>query len=72
MIIAPSFADIFFSNCFKNGILPISLDQKISKNLQRELVRVEVDLEKQTITTSSEDIPLIIDLQEKNSLGWIR
>ena len=29
VIIAPSFADIFFSNCFKNGILPISLDQKI-------------------------------------------
>ena len=29
VVIAPSFADIFFSNCFKNGLLPISLDQKI-------------------------------------------
>ncbi len=46
VIIAPSFADIFFSNCFKNGILPISLDQKIVEKLQQELDAIEVDLEK--------------------------
>jgi len=36
VIIAPSFADIFFSNCFKNGVLPISLEQKIVEKLQQE------------------------------------
>ena len=36
VIIAPSFADIFYSNCFKNGILPISLDQKITEQLLAE------------------------------------
>ncbi|HJM25613.1 MAG TPA: 3-isopropylmalate dehydratase small subunit, partial [Nitrosopumilus sp.] len=36
VIIAPSFADIFFSNCFKNGILPISLDQEIVNSLYTE------------------------------------
>ena len=33
VIIAPSFADIFYSNCFKNGILPIMLDDKIVERL---------------------------------------
>ena len=56
VIIAPSFADIFFSNCFKNGILPISLDQKIVENLQQTTDAIEVNLETQTIKTSSDEI----------------
>ena len=54
-IIAPSFADIFFNNCFKNGILPIKLDQKnvdllmksaeekkmFTINLEQQLILVE-------------------------------
>ena len=56
VIIATSFADIFFSNCFKNGLLPISLNQKIVEKLQQELDPIEVDLEKQIIKTSSEEI----------------
>ena len=34
VIIAPSFADIFYSNCFKNGILPIQLDEQIVQKLK--------------------------------------
>ena len=68
VIIAPSFADIFFSNCFKNGILPISLDQKIVEKLQQEVGKVEVNLKKQTITTGSEEIPFTIDDYKKKIL----
>ena len=53
VVIAPSFADIFLSNCFKNGVLPISLDEKNVEKLQQEIKPVEVDLEKQTIKTTS-------------------
>ncbi len=56
VIIAPSYADIFFNNCFKNGILPIVLDaprvdelfQAVAAN---EGYALSVDLEAQTITT---------------------
>ena len=68
VVIAPSFADIFFSNCFKNGILPVSLDQKIVEKLQQETDSIEVDLEKQTIKTSSEDIYFEIDRHKKKIL----
>ena len=54
-IIAPSFADIFYNNSFKNGILPISLPQEQVDQLMEEVqnnpdAAIEVDLEKQTIT----------------------
>jgi len=68
VIIAPSFADIFFSNCFKNGLLPISLNQKIVEKLQLELDPIEVDLEKQIIKTSSEEISFDIDSYKKKIL----
>ena len=68
IIIAPSFADIFFSNCFKNGILPISLDQKIVEKLQNEPNEIEVDLENQTITTSSEEMSFEMDPHKKKIL----
>ena len=68
VIIAPSFADIFFSNCFKNGILPISLDEKTVEKLQKETNPIEVDLEKQTITTPSEKIFFNIDPHKKKIL----
>jgi len=68
VIIAPSFADIFFSNCFKNGLLPISLNQKTVEKLQLELDTIEVDLEKQIITTSSEEISFDIDSYKKKIL----
>ncbi|MBT8242182.1 MAG: 3-isopropylmalate dehydratase small subunit [Nitrosopumilus sp.] len=68
VIIAPSFADIFLSNCFKNGILPITLDQKIVEKLQQETGTVEVDLENQTIKTSAEEIHFDIDSYKKKIL----
>ena len=54
-VIAPSFADIFYNNCFKNGILPITLPkedwEKIMDDAQRGAnARLTVDLESQTIT----------------------
>ncbi len=68
VIIATSFADIFFSNCFKNGLLPISLNQKIVEKLQQELDPIEVDLEKQIIKTSSEEISFEIVPYKKKIL----
>ena len=68
VIIAPSFADIFFSNCFKNGILPISLDQKIVEKLQQEVGEVEVNLQKQVIITNSDEITFTIDNYKKKIL----
>ncbi len=55
-VIAPSFADIFFNNCFKNGMLPIVLSAEIVDSLFREVFASEgyalnVDLAAQTITT---------------------
>ena len=54
-IIAPSFADIFYNNCFKNGILPIVVPQEIIDKLLDDASRganaiITVDLEKQEIT----------------------
>ncbi|TQV79603.1 3-isopropylmalate dehydratase small subunit [Denitrobaculum tricleocarpae] len=54
-IIAPSFADIFYNNCFKNGILPIALPQEQVDLLMDDAGRgsnavITVDLEKQEIT----------------------
>ncbi len=68
VVIAPSFADIFFSNCFKNGILPISLDQTIVEKLQQETDEIEVDLETQIIKISSEEIPFEMDSHKKKIL----
>jgi len=68
VIVSTSFADIFYSNCFKNGILPIILDNKTVEKLQRETNEVEVDLQNQTIKTSSETIPFDIDSHKKKIL----
>ena len=68
VIISSSFADIFFSNCFKNGILPISLESKIIEKLLQETNAIEVDLENQIIKTSSEDISFEINSHKKKIL----
>ncbi len=54
VIIAPSFADIFFNNCFKNGLLPIVLSNEIMDNLFQQAtgeqaLELAIDLETQTI-----------------------
>ncbi|NQV39615.1 MAG: 3-isopropylmalate dehydratase small subunit [Nitrosopumilus sp.] len=68
VIIAPSFADIFFSNCFKNGVLPITLDQKLVEKLLQETGVIEVDLENQIIKTPSDEISFEIDSYQKKIL----
>lgn len=68
VIISPSFADIFYSNCFKNGILPITLEQNIVNDLQQESGPVEIDLEKQIIKTPSDEISFAIDPHKKKIL----
>ncbi len=55
-VIAPSFADIFYNNCFKNGLLPIVLDGAVVDELFREVAaqpgyRLKVDLEAQQVVT---------------------
>ena len=59
-IISTSFADIFFNNCFKNGILPIIVTEDIHKNLlldadSEKTSHMEIDLESQKIIRSNGD-----------------
>ncbi|WP_067845616.1 3-isopropylmalate dehydratase small subunit [Alicyclobacillus mali (ex Roth et al. 2021)] len=56
VILAPSFADIFYNNCFKNGLLPIRIPRDLYKQLSEahargEWRRMTVDLEQQTVAT---------------------
>lgn len=73
-IIAPSYADIFFNNCVKNGILLIVLDEKIVDELFRETeategYRLAVDLNAQTITKpDGNQIAFEIEDSRKNVL----
>jgi 3-isopropylmalate/(R)-2-methylmalate dehydratase small subunit len=65
-IIAPSFADIFFNNCFKNGVLPLilpeeSVRQIIDKSQSNPGLQLTVDLEAQQVRDSDEDI--VVDFQ---------
>ena len=55
-VIAPSFADIFFNNCYKNGLLPIILSEEIIEKLFQQVYategyRLSIDLNAQTVTT---------------------
>jgi 3-isopropylmalate/(R)-2-methylmalate dehydratase small subunit len=71
-IIAPSFADIFYNNCFKNGVLPIVLDSDTVDHLFTECspgYNLMVDLEEQTIVTHfGETIAFAIDPSRKHRL----
>src|SRR5690606_18825123 len=73
-IIAPSFADIFYNNCFKNGLLPIVLDEKIVDQLFRETYatpgyRLTIDLERQAVTTpGGESFDFEVDAFRKHCL----
>jgi len=68
VIIAPSFADIFYSNCFKNGILPIILEADLIEQLKKESGEIEVDLENQILKSSSGHISFEIDSHKKKIL----
>jgi 3-isopropylmalate/(R)-2-methylmalate dehydratase small subunit len=73
-IIAPSFADIFHNNCFKNGILPIVLppeqvDALMEDARNGENARLTVDLENQTVTgADGTSYPFAVDAHRKRCL----
>ena len=68
VIIAPSFGDIFYSNCFKNGILPIKLEERMVEKLKHESGELEVDLENQLLKTNTEQVPFDINSYKKRIL----
>ncbi len=72
VVIAPSFADIFFNNCFKNGILPIILPHnqvdEILKYSQDKNNIAEVDLPNQTILANNKIYKFNIDAFKKHCL----
>ena len=73
VIIAPSFADIFFNNSFKNGLLPIILDAHtvdglFAKANGPEALKIEVDLGSQTLSVCDETISVDVDPFRKHCL----
>lgn len=74
VIIAPSFADIFYNNCFKNGILPIVLpeetvDELFAKATGGQALKITVDLENQKLVLEDgREIPFEVDSFRKHCL----
>jgi 3-isopropylmalate/(R)-2-methylmalate dehydratase small subunit len=69
IIIAPSFADIFYNNCFQNGLLPIKLDKEIVKDIIKKSekendFKLNIDLESQMIWDDTEEISVKFDIEE--------
>jgi len=73
-ILAPSFADIFFNNCFKNGLLPIVLNKAVIDDLFVEVeategYQLEIDLDAQVVRKpTGEEIPFEVDQFRKHCL----
>ena len=70
-VIAPSFADIFYNNCFKNGILPIILDEKNIQELaeySRREAAIEIKIETQEILYGNKTIKFDLDSFKKKCL----
>lgn len=68
VIISPSFADIFYGNCLKNGILPIVLPPDAVRKIQKTAGAVEVNLETQTVLVPDGPIRFDIDPYRKRIL----
>jgi len=70
-VISSSFADIFYSNCFKNGILPIMLDEEKIKELSEYAIRKEeilVDLNEEKIVYGNNEVKFKVDSFKKKCL----
>jgi 3-isopropylmalate/(R)-2-methylmalate dehydratase small subunit len=70
-VISSSFADIFYNNCFKNGILPIKIDEKVVLELAEYSKRkeeIEINLEKQEIKYGNKVIKFEVDAFKKKCL----
>lgn len=69
VVIAPSFADIFYSNCFKNGLLPIVLTKvDIQRLVDQKNNLVTVDLDAQVIRMNTLEMPFSIDAWRRETL----
>ena len=68
VIISTSFADIFYNNCFKNGILPITVDAQILQKLFGNSSEIEVNLEDQAIRGPGLDVAFHIEPHWKKIL----
>tara|TARA_B110001452_G_C15192400_1_gene413983 strand:+ start:273 stop:881 length:609 start_codon:yes stop_codon:yes gene_type:complete len=70
-IISPSYADIFYNNCFNNGILPITLDDNIVQELSEYCERkeeIEINLDEQVVLYGNKAIKFDLDLAKKKRL----
>ena len=70
-VISPSFADIFFNNCFNNGILPIIIDERSIQELSEYSKRreeIEVDLNDQVILYGNKKLTFDIEPAKKKRL----
>jgi len=67
-IIAPSFADIFYNNCFKNGILPIVLSSEIVDSLFAYQGEIVINLEEQSVKTEDNIYNFEVDTERKRRL----
>ena len=67
-IIAPSFADIFYNNCFKNGLLPITLNSDIVDILFEFQGEIEINLEKQSVKADNKTYHFDVDSERKRRL----
>jgi 3-isopropylmalate/(R)-2-methylmalate dehydratase small subunit len=67
-IIAPSFADIFYNNCFKNGLLPIVLSSEIVDALFAYQGEIVVNLEEQSVKTEDNIYKFEVDSERKRRL----
>jgi 3-isopropylmalate/(R)-2-methylmalate dehydratase small subunit len=68
VIISTSFADIFYNNCFKNGILPIRVSDEILQKLFSTKSEIEIDLEDQTIMVDNTHVSFDIEPHWKKIL----
>jgi len=68
VIIAPSFADIFYNNCFKNGILPIVQDNGVMDELFNFKSEITIDLESQSIDANGKKYTFEVDAERKRRL----
>ena len=67
-IIAPSFADIFYNNCFKNGLLPIVLSSEIVDALFAYKGEIVINLEEQSVKTEDNIYHFEVDAERKRRL----
>jgi 3-isopropylmalate/(R)-2-methylmalate dehydratase small subunit len=71
-VIAPSFGEIFYENCFKNGVLPIILNaadhERLATELERSDFQIEIDLQAQVIRTGKLEIAFDVPARKRDAL----